>query len=605
MSEDSLQKKYNELSKTLQAYQAAVNVAAIVSITDPSGRIIYVNDKFTEISKYSSAELAGKTHRVINSGYHSPEFFKEMWRMICHGKPWRGEIKNKTKNGSYYWVDTVITPVLDEKNNIFQFLSIQNLITLQKENEEQLIAFQRELLLREQQLKAAQQVARTGSWYMNIPANTLEWSEETYRIFEIPPETVMTDELFVEKVFPDDRPKVHECWLEGTKKGVYEVEHRIATPSGEKWVREKARLEFDSSGEPVRAVGTVQDITEKKKTENILRESESLYKNLFNNSPFPNGIVDKKTLQFLEVNETATRLYGYSREEFLQLSAYDIRVPEDRDKLKGQLEEGSYAGDTSVRPHKKKNGEVIQAEPSIAEISYKGKQAFLVTINDVTEKIRLQEQLIRSRISRQNEISRASMEAQEKNRAEIGRELHDNVNQLLAVSHLCIKNIQPASAEDKKLIEKGIQATSSAINEIRKLSWSLVPPSLSDLSLKDSVETLAMDLNLTGAVVEFDIRINETLISEGLKVNMFRIIQEQFSNIIKYAEAANIKIIMTQQDDRLTLEISDNGKGFDRNQKFKGIGLNNIIHRAETYNGEVTIESSPGHGCKIFIQFIL
>jgi signal transduction histidine kinase len=197
------------------------------------------------------------------------------------------------------------------------------------------------------------------------------------------------------------------------------------------------------------------------------------------------------------------------------------------------------------------------------------------------------------------------MEAQEKYRAEVGRELHDNVNQLLSVTHLCLKNIRPAAEADQKLIDKGIQATVAAIKEIRKLSWSLVPPALADLSLHDSIENLTLDFKLTGVVVDLDIKIFEELIREGLKINIYRIIQEQFSNIIKYAQAKKVKLTMEQHNGRLTLEIADDGKGFDPKQKAKGIGLNNIIHRAEAYNGEVTIDSNPGHGCRVFIEFRL
>lgn len=252
-----LKKQHDRHVKTLEAYQAAVNEAAIVSITDTVGKILYVNNKFVEISKYAANELIGNTHRIINSGHHPDGFFKEMWDTIRQGKPWRGEIKNKAKDGNYYWVDTVITPVLDENKRIFQYLSVRNVITVQKENEEKLIRFQHELMKGEQQLKEAQQVAKTGSWYLDIAGNSLEWSEETYRIFEIPTGTPMTYESFLEKVHPDDRLLVNESWQAALKGAWYELEHRIVTPVGVKWVNERAHLEFDQSFSLKGAVGTV------------------------------------------------------------------------------------------------------------------------------------------------------------------------------------------------------------------------------------------------------------------------------------------------------------------------------------------------------------
>lgn len=596
---------HKDIFRTLQAYETAVDKVAIVSITDLNGKIIYVNQKFTEISGYSKDELIGTSHRIINSGYHSPNFFKEMWNAISQGMPWRGEIKNRRKDGTFYWVDTVITPVRDEHDHIFQYLSIRNIITVQKEHEVKLLQFQKDLLKRKQQLKDAQKVAKTGSWYLDVPGNQLEWSEETYRIFEIPLDTRMTHELFMESVHRDDRAALEATWAKSLESGNYEIEHRIITASGEKWVSENARLEFDPSSKLRKALGTVQDITEKKKTENILRQSEALYKDLFNNSPFAVGIMDKASMGFLEVNETAMRLYGYSREEFLQLTAFDIRVFEEHQQLKELLESGDYAIDNTVRAHRKKDGTVILIEPTITEVSYKGKQAFLISINDVTEKIKMQEDLRAERIRHQKEVDRATLDAQEKSRAEIGRELHDNINQLLVASTLFLKKAVPASEKDKSLMQTGTGIISNAIEEIRRLSSHFVPPSLHDFTLTDSIEFLSRHFKLTETDITFDVAFNEQGLDESFKINIYRIIQEQFNNIIKHAAATKVYLQLKQAGHNLTLVIQDNGKGFDKAQKTKGIGLANIIHRAHAYNGTVTINSAPGEGCKVIVAFVV
>ena len=597
----SLRKQYKETLQTLQAYEAAVNEAAIVSMTDLAGKILYVNTKFTEISKYAAAELIGKTHKIINSGYHTDDFFKNMWQTISKGHHWRGEIKNKAKDGSYYWVDTVITPVLDHKGRIFQYLSVRNLITLQKEHEEKLVRIQTEIIRREQQLKDAQAVAKTGSWHLTIPENVLEWSDETHHIFEIPIGTPMTFESFLERVHVDDREMVNKSWQMALKSGKYEIEHRITTQKGEKWVSERARFEFDKPGFVKTALGTVQDITEKKKIEDSLRKSESLYRSLFNDSPFAIGILDKKSLQFLEVNKTATELYHYSRNEFLKLTAYDIRETEDHSKMRNQILTGNYINDKTIRTHKKKNGSILKVEPSLTEITYKGKQAYLVTINDVTDRLKIQEELSLAKEMKQQEI----MEAQEKSRSEIGRELHDNINQLLAASTLYFKSLHLTSDRDRSLMETGINIIANANEEIRKLSASLVSPTLYNRSLKESIEYFSESFELTNINLEIDINITEDTIPEGLKVNIYRIIQEQFNNIIKYAEATKVKIALIQSGNLLALEIIDNGKGFDLKEKSKGIGLTNIVYRTEAYNGKLDIETSAGNGCKLNIEFVL
>jgi signal transduction histidine kinase len=240
-------------------------------------------------------------------------------------------------------------------------------------------------------------------------------------------------------------------------------------------------------------------------------------------------------------------------------------------------------------------------------VIFNGKVAVLAIGNNVTEKIMLEQELENEKIKKQQEITGAVISAQEKERQEIGSELHDNVNQILASSRLYLglvrKNI---NGDVSNYLDETEKLISTAINELRKLSHTLIAPSMEETELVDAIEHLiistsnATTINVSSNAQDF----KEHLLPEKMKLAIYRIIQEQFNNILKYANATEIFVSLLNNEDGSTfVSVKDNGDGFDPTKKPKGVGLMNMRVRASLFNGETQIISAPGKGCELQVLF--
>ena len=228
-------------------------------------------------------------------------------------------------------------------------------------------------------------------------------------------------------------------------------------------------------------------------------------------------------------------------------------------------------------------------------------------MTDVTERKLLEEKLELEREIRQRKIAAAVIQAQEREQAHVSRELHDNVNQVLTTVKLYAELCRDGIGDTKAMLDKTRHLLQECIDEIRSLSKRLSAPSLGNIKLKESIKDLVDTVAVTNKIsVSLDAYGIEGLeVDQKVHLALYRILQEQLTNILRHAQATEVQITVDFFDGALCLQVTDNGKGFDPKQKREGIGLTNMIFRAENLGGTLTITSAPAKGCKLMAHIPL
>jgi PAS domain S-box-containing protein len=210
--------------------------------------------------------------------------------------------------------------------------------------------------------------------------------------------------------------------------------------------------------------------------------------------------------------------------------------------------------------------------------------------------------LVQQTLAKQREITQAVLTAQENERAHVGKELHDNLNQILAATKIYIKLAENPGIKQGKYLEKASGYINDVIAEIRKISKKLETTDIQIIGLFDSIDILLNDTSLIHPVkIEFHKNdLVEEDLSQKLQLDIFRIVQEQLNNILQHADATRAAINLTRLENEVVLLISDNGKGCDLSKdKNAGVGIINIRGRVELYHGRITVASSPGNGYEL------
>jgi PAS domain S-box-containing protein len=413
----------------------------------------------------------------------------------------------------------------------------------------------------------------------------------------------------VEKMHPldffdkQDHEQMNAATRKVYKEGYNETEAEIVTKSGQ-------RLLYYLNGISVIynrklcLLGTGIDLTAREAAQKKVKESNKKYEALFEQASDPMHVTDFQG-NFTDVNGSFCKLFGYTKKELLRMKIQSLICPQqlrERPLRFAQLIKGKHIFSERLMVHK--NGSVIETEANVKKF---GEDRIMGIVRDVTEIRKLQREMeevrMEQKVQEQRKITRAVIKAQEMERNIIGRELHDNVNQLLASTRMCLSTAKLTPAGKKEFVDKSIRLIDAAINEIRILSRKHVTP-LKGFDLKEQIQSLVniMEEGIGFKIsYEYDMPANSSL-PEDLKLNIYRVIQEQLNNVYKHASASRAQIVLCYEKEQVHISIRDNGIGCDMGIRKSGVGIVNIINRVESFNGLVNIETSPGTGCKLDIR---
>jgi PAS domain S-box-containing protein len=321
---------------------------------------------------------------------------------------------------------------------------------------------------------------------------------------------------------------------------------------------------------------------------------------------------DLQTRELFWIDGGHRRIFGYQIENSLiPQSFWESRLhPADKDRILTRLNKIISEGSASVWEDeyrfKKANGDYawVHDRGHLVFDDYKKASRMIGATQDISERVLLQKKLDGEIATKQREITKAILTAQEREREDIGKELHDNLNQTLVVAKLYLQMAKSHETNREMNLEKSLEFIEQVIQEIRRISKKLVIPGTHIIGLFDNIKNLLADL---GAIhtIKFQFQpdgIAEKDIDDKMQITIFRIVQEQLNNILRHSKATSASIRLSKHENDVILAISDDGKGCDVTEEKTGVGILNIKSRADLYGGTIAITSKPGEGYELKVM---
>lgn len=612
-------KRLDDTIRELRDIEFALDESAIVAVTDAKGKITRVNKAFCAISGYSEDELIGKDHRIINSSYHSKEFIQNLWETIGAGKVWRGEIRNKRKDGSFYWVDTTIVPFRELDGRPFQYVAIRHDITLRRELAD--------LALKQKSLLLRQSFEPIFIW--DLETGVSEWNAGCERLYGYKEDEVLGKkaDVVLKSIYP---VPISEYMAELTGKGFWTSEVRKFTKTGQEIIVE-SRQQLIKVGERRIVVTTNRDVTASREAEKRLRESEERYRNLFENNPFPMWVYDTENLKFLAVNSAATHFYGFTAEDFGGMTIKDLRPSDEARSGPNSLfpAQPDRKRHSRISKHRRKDGSVMDVEISSYRMAFDGRPGRLVLSIDVSDRIHTEEAIRSLNETLEEKVKERTIELDAVNKElesfaySVSHDLRaplrsidgfslavleDNADKLNeeALGHLF--RVRKASQRMSQLIEDLLNLSRVSRGELVREKFDITKTARQIISsLRESDPKRSVDVEIqNGLIATGDGRLLR-LALENLIGNAWKFTSKTAQGSIQIGYVENTHEFF----------VRDNGAGFDMAyadelfgpfqrlhtiDEFEGTGIGlatvqRIIHR---HGGSVRAEGKTGEGAVFF-----
>lgn len=592
-------------------YQATVlkNVTDVIVTTDMNRVITSWNNVLERLTGISESEATGKPFRDVISTNYSPYTNEQVADIVFKEGIWRGEISFKGRDGEQVYLLHTISILHNDAGSPIGLLGVGKDITKRKRAEAR--------------LQESEYFFRNMSYYSldgvvmaDVTGKIIYSGPSVYKISGYESDQLLSHNFF-DFVHPDDIPAAVDAFVkEVNKQSVLNYIYlrlKHAT-DGWTWCTVRGHNLLDTPGFNSIVIYFTND-TKRKQAEDKLRKSEENFRNLIYN--LKQGVILQDRNGVMTIcNQAALDMLGLTEDQLLGKTSLDPSwnvIHEDGSDFPGQthpvptvLQTKQPVKDVIMGVYRPLTKDrvwlLVNAEPVFAN---DGEIINVVcSFTDITEQKRLSKELVEQEVQKNKLITQATIDGQEKERLEIGKELHDNINQHLTTTRLYMEVArEKASGEVLDLINQSHKTLAGIINQIRLLSQSLVPPTLGDLGLVESIHELCDSLKRAHKFnIDFFFRhFSEETMPENLKLMLFRITQEQVNNIIRHAEADSIQIKLQSDAEYIILSISDNGKGFDLTNYKKGLGFSNITNRAGLFNGKVEIDATPGKGCSLTV----